>query len=83
MTASRTQPYSAFDWWIPVLYTKTTNLQILDTAERSFVAEATARNAHVTAPGLSVPLEPKPIVQAIARGVINLLGKGNDADIIL
>jgi hypothetical protein len=82
MTASKTQAYSAFDWWIPVLYTKTTNLQILDTAETSFVAEATARIPPVTAPAISVPLEAKPLAQAIARDVTNLLGNGHDANII-
>jgi len=80
--ASRTQPYGAFDWWIPVLYTKTTNLQILDTAKTSFVSEATARVPLNIAPDTSVPLEAKPLVQAIARGLTNLLGNGNDANII-
>ncbi|MCP3407922.1 hypothetical protein [Bradyrhizobium sp. CCGB01] len=79
---SRTQPYSAFDWWVPVLYTKTTNLQILDRAETSFVAEAVARVPPATAPGISVPLEARPLVQAIARDVTDLLGNGNDANII-
>jgi hypothetical protein len=80
--ASKTDPYSAFDWWIPVLYTKTTNLQIFNTAKTSFVAEATAGVPPVTALGISVPLEAKSLVQAIARDVTNLLGEGNDANII-
>src|SRR5262245_14893106 len=80
--AIRTQPYCAFDWCIPVLSTNTTNLQILDTAKTSFVPEATARVPPVTAPGISVPLEAKPLVQAIARNVTNLLGNGNDANVI-
>jgi hypothetical protein len=76
------QSYSALDWWIPVLYTKTTNLQVIDTARTAFVAEATARVPPMTAAAESVPLEAKTIVQAITRSVTNLLGNGNDTNII-
>jgi hypothetical protein len=81
MPTAKKQSFSSFDWWIPVLYTKTTNLQILERKAKSVISDS----AFVKPPLVGSNLVKSPsvadVTRAALREILGLVGPERDRNL--